>query len=87
MARTTPGVSGLLDRLEYHIKDVFIPVVIGKLHVSEELRKIFSPPARMGGPWLQKPTNGTNETGSKFKANSKIQMKQPGRARSGSTQK
>ena len=49
MARTTPGVSGLLDRLEYHIKEVFIPVVIGKLHVSEELGKIFPLPARMGG--------------------------------------
>ena len=32
--------------------------------------------------WLQKPTNGTNKTGSKFKANSKIQMKQPGHTHS-----
>ena len=39
------------------------------------------------GAWLQKPTNGTNETGSKFKANSKIQMKGPGHTCSSSTEK
>ena len=31
------------------IKEVFIPVIIGKFHVTKELRKIMSLPARMGG--------------------------------------
>lgn len=49
VARTTPGISGLLHGLEYHIKDSFIPAIVGKLFVPEYLRKIFSLPARLGG--------------------------------------
>ncbi len=49
LARTTPGISSLLYRLEYHIKDVFIPAILGKIHVQDDLRCVFSLPARMGG--------------------------------------
>ena len=49
LARTTPGISNLLYKLEYHIKDVFIPAILGKLHVPNNLRCIFFLPAQMGG--------------------------------------
>ncbi len=49
VARTTPGISKLLYKLEYHIKDRFIPALIGKQFVPDNLRKIFSLPARLGG--------------------------------------
>ena len=49
LARTTPGISHLLYKLEYHIKDTFLPVILGKLHIPDNLRDIFSLPARMGG--------------------------------------
>ena len=48
-ARTTPGISTLLYKLEYHIKDTFLPVILGKLFIPDYLRNIFSLPARMGG--------------------------------------
>ena len=49
VARTTPNISELLYALEYHIKEAFIPAVIGKMFVPENLRRIFSLPAKMGG--------------------------------------
>ena len=49
LARTTPGISTLLYKLEYHIKDTFLPVILGKLFIPDYLRNIFSLPARMGG--------------------------------------
>ena len=49
MARTTPDISQLLFKLEYHIKDTFIPKILGKLYVPDNLRDIFALPARMGG--------------------------------------
>ena len=49
LARTTPEISHLLYKLEYHIKDTFIPKILGKLYVPDSLRDIFSLPARMGG--------------------------------------
>ena len=41
VARTTPEIAAQLYRLEYHIKDVLIPALLGKLHVEEYLRPIF----------------------------------------------
>ena len=49
LARTTPGISPLMYKLEYHIKDTFLPVILGKLFIPDNLRNIFSLPARMGG--------------------------------------
>ncbi len=49
LARTTPKVSELLYKLEYHIKDTFIPAILGRLYVPDTLRSIFELPARMGG--------------------------------------
>ena len=49
LARTTPGISDLLFRLEYHIKETFIPAIIGKQFIPDYLRAIFSLPARLGG--------------------------------------
>ena len=48
LARTTPGISPLMYKLEYHIKDTFLPVILGKLFIPDNLRNIFSLPARMG---------------------------------------
>ncbi len=49
LARTTPGISTILYKLEYHIKENFLPAILGKLHIPVHLRNIFSLPARMGG--------------------------------------
>ena len=49
LARTTPGISHLLYKLEYHIKETFLPVILGKMFIPDYLRNIFSLPARMGG--------------------------------------
>ena len=49
MARTTPNISEHLYALEYHIKEVFIPAIIGKIFVPDKLRRIFSLPAKLGG--------------------------------------
>ncbi|MCP4459584.1 MAG: hypothetical protein GY816_16405 [Cytophagales bacterium] len=49
VARTTPGISELLYKLEYHIKDRFIPALIGKQFVPDNLSNIFSIPACLGG--------------------------------------
>ncbi len=47
LARTTPNISEQMYKLEYHIKDIFIPAILGKLYVPENLREIFALPARM----------------------------------------
>ena len=35
LARTTPGISKLLYKLEYHVKENFLPAILGKLHIPE----------------------------------------------------
>ena len=42
-------ISEYLQHLEYHIKDVFIPTIVGKMFVPDYIRNIFSLPAKMGG--------------------------------------
>ena len=49
VARTTPGISELLRPLEYQIKENFIPAIIGKQFVPDNLRELFSLPSKMGG--------------------------------------
>ena len=49
VSRTTPDISGLFNPLEYHIKEEFIPAITGKLHIPDNIRRIFSLPAKMGG--------------------------------------
>ena len=57
MSRTTPGISDLLNPLEYQIKDEFIPAIMGKLHVPDAIRNILALPARMGGIGITDPTS------------------------------
>ena len=49
VARTTPNISEHLKKLEYHIKETLIPPIVGKEFISDDTRRIFSLPARLGG--------------------------------------
>jgi len=49
VCRTTPNVSKEMKRLGYHINLTLIPAIIGKDHVTDLTRLIFSMPARYGG--------------------------------------
>ena len=56
VSRTTPDISGLLNPLEYHIKEEFLPAITGKLHIPDNIRRIFSLPAKMGGMGISNAT-------------------------------
>ena len=56
IARTTPGIADLLKPLEYQIKEEFIPSVIGKLYVPDNIRELIGLPSRMGGLNITDPT-------------------------------
>ena len=45
----SPNISSLLNPLEYQLKESFIPAIIGKQYVPDDIRKIISLPAKMGG--------------------------------------
>ncbi len=49
VCRTTPEISEHLQHLEYHIKETFIPAIIGKMFVPDHIRDIISLPAKIGG--------------------------------------
>ena len=49
VTRTTPNISEHLKKLEYHIKETLIPAIVGKEFISDDTRRIFSLPARLGG--------------------------------------
>ena len=49
LCRTTPNVSKQMRRLEHHISLTLLPVIIGKDHITDQSRLIFSMPAKYGG--------------------------------------
>ena len=52
LSRTTPCIAEEMKILEHHIKEreeTLIPAIVGKDFISDEMRKIFSLPARLGG--------------------------------------
>ena len=49
VCRTTPGISDSMQKLEDKIRSVLIPAIVGKDYVPDELRMVYSVPARMGG--------------------------------------
>ena len=49
VCRTTPGVGIHLQKLEDLIRSKLIPAIVGIEFISDEMRKIFSLPARLGG--------------------------------------
>ena len=50
VARTTLNISEHLKKLEYPtIKETLIPPIVGKEFISDDTRRIFSLPARLGG--------------------------------------
>ena len=55
LCRTTPDISEYLVELELEIQDKLIPALLGGRHVSEQMRKIFSLPVRLGGLCLLNP--------------------------------
>ena len=57
ICRTTPNVSEQMKRLEYHIRETLIPVIIGKNHITDQTREILSLPARLGGMGFLNPSS------------------------------
>ena len=49
VTRTTPNISEHLKKLEFHVKETLIPAIVGKEFISDDTRRIFSLPARLGG--------------------------------------
>ena len=49
LCRTTPNVSKQMRRLEHHISLTLLPAIIGKDHITDQSRLIFSMPAKYGG--------------------------------------
>ena len=49
VSRTTPNVGEHMKKLEYEIKETLIPAIVGKNYISDDTRRIFSLPARLGG--------------------------------------
>ena len=49
VTRTTPNISEQLNKLEYVIKETLIPAIVGKEYITDDTRKLFSLPARLGG--------------------------------------
>ena len=49
VSRTTPNVGEHMTKLEYEIKETLIPAIVGKNYISDDTRRIFSLPARLGG--------------------------------------
>ena len=47
--RTTPNISHLFRTLEHVIQEEFIPAIIGKNFVDDDVREILCLPARFGG--------------------------------------
>ena len=49
VSRTTPNVGEHMKKLEYEIKETLIPAIVGKNYISDDTRRIFSLPSRLGG--------------------------------------
>ncbi len=47
--RTTPHINHLFGSLDHAIQEVFIPTIIGKHFIDDDMRTILSLPARYGG--------------------------------------
>ena len=56
VCRTTPNVKQHMKKLEYAIKETLSPALIGRDHISDESRQIFSLPAKFGGMSILDPT-------------------------------
>ena len=56
LCRTTPGVSCMLQKLEDKIRGRLIPAITGRDFITDEMRLLFSLPARLGGLGFLIPT-------------------------------
>ena len=56
VCRTTPGISEHLRELEERIREKLIPAIMGGRQPSDDMRLIYSLPARMGGLGFQDPS-------------------------------
>ena len=55
VCRTTPGVSAAMEKLEEIVRGKLIPAIFGGRIISDDLRKVFRLPARLGGLGLLNP--------------------------------
>ena len=56
LCRTTPGISGFLHKLEEKIRSSLIPAITGRDHITDDMRLLYSLPARLGGLGFLIPT-------------------------------
>ena len=55
ICRTTPDVNQQMRRLGHHISLTLIPAIVGKDHITDQMRHIFSMPAKYGGLGILEP--------------------------------
>ena len=55
ISRTTTNISEPLKTLEVHIHEKLLPALLPAQDISDDLRKVFSLPIRMGGLGIQNP--------------------------------
>ena len=55
ICRTTPDVNQQMRRLGHHISLTLIPAIVGKDHITDQMRLIFSMPAKYGGLGILEP--------------------------------
>ena len=60
LSRTTPNVSEPLKLVEEDIRMKLIPAILGGKQVTDDMRSIFSLPAREGGMGIQIPSDDSN---------------------------
>ena len=61
VTRTTPNISVSLQKLETLIREKLLPALMGGQHVSDEMRQVYSLPARMGGLGIQIPPDESDK--------------------------
>ena len=49
VARTTPNMSEAFRQLDWLINETFVPAIIGKDHITDLMKTVFTLPAKMGG--------------------------------------
>ena len=55
VCRTTPDVSALMRRLDFTVKEVFVPAILDRIFsCTEEIHSIFALPCRLGGLSIHK---------------------------------
>ena len=60
VCRTTPNISEPLKKLESVIREKLIPAILGGRNTSDEMRKLYALPARLGGLGIDNPVENAD---------------------------